>query len=150
MLVVHTERGAGVEELADFLLGLDMSSQDVMLCHLDKRPDLGLHRELARAGFLLEYDTFLRPQYHPQDNVWPLLDAMLADGLEESVACALDLADHRGWRFGGDPVGMAGLPDVVAGGLRKRGADDDQVARLVGANVTERLHAAAARRRVAA
>jgi phosphotriesterase-related protein len=146
VLLIHTERGAGVEELAEFLLGLDLSSEDVMLCHVDKRPDRGLHRDLAQAGFLLEYDTFLRPKYDPQNNVWPLLDGMLADGLEGSVACALDLADHRLWRFGGDPVGMAGLPTVVAGGLRDRGAGDDVIARLTGGNVTARLHAAAGRR----
>jgi phosphotriesterase-related protein len=145
VLLIHTERGAGVEELADFLLGLDLSSEDVMLCHVDKRPDRGLHRELAQAGFLLEYDTFLRPKYDPHNNVWPLLDAMIAGGLEGSVACALDLADRSLWRFGGDPVGMAGLPTVVTGGLRERGAGDELIARLTGGNVTARLHAAAGR-----
>ena len=53
LLVVHTERGAGVEALAEFLVGTELSSHDVMLCHIDKRPDLGLHRQLAGAGFLL-------------------------------------------------------------------------------------------------
>jgi phosphotriesterase-related protein len=149
VLVIHTERGAGVEALAEFLLGLDLSSEDVMLCHVDKRPDLALHRELAQAGFLLEYDTFLRPKYEPERNVWPLVDAMLAEGHGASVACALDLADRALWRFGGDPVGMDGLPTVVAGGLRARGASDEQVAQLTGGNVVARLQDAT-RRRVAA
>jgi 5-phospho-D-xylono-1,4-lactonase len=139
LLVVHTERGAGVERLVEFLLGVNVSSQDVMLCHIDKRPDLGLHRELARAGFLLEYDTFLRPQYVPEHGVWPLVEEMLAYGHERSVACGLDLADRSMWRFGGHPSGMTGLRDVVAAGLRERGASSHQVALLTGGNVAARL-----------
>lgn len=139
MLVVHTERGLGVEELAEFLLGLNMSSQDVMLCHVDKRPDLGLHRELARAGFLLEYDTFLRPKYAPSEHLWPLIDAMLAAGHAESLACGLDLADRCLWRFGGDPHGMNGLSQVVVPQLRARGVDAERVRRLTGGNVRARL-----------
>jgi predicted metal-dependent phosphotriesterase family hydrolase len=144
LLVIHTERGAGVEGLAALLLEQPLPSASVMLCHVDKRPDARLHAELARAGFLLEYDTFLRPKYDPRDHVWPLLETLLADGHERSIACGLDLADHALWRFGGDPVGMAGLPDVVAPELRHRGASAAQVRRLTGANVLERLQAAAA------
>jgi len=142
LLVVHTERGAGVEELVDLLLRLDVSSQDVMLCHIDKRPDLELHAELARAGFLLEYDTFLRPRYDPQERVWPLVDEMLAHGHERFVACGLDLADASLWRFGGHPSGMVGLRDVVAAGLSERGASRRQVDLLTGGNVVARLRSA--------
>ena len=141
-LVVHTERGGHVEQLAQALLALGMSAQDIMLCHLDKRPDLGLHRELAQAGFLLEYDTFLRPRYEPERNVWPLLDAMLAEGHARSIACATDLADRSMWRFGGHPIGVLGLAGVVPDGLRRRGASDAQVRALIGGNVAARLQGA--------
>lgn len=143
LLVVHTERGAGVEGLAEFLLGLDLPAADVMLCHVDKRPDLGLHEELARAGFLLEYDTFLRPQYAPEQRAWPLVAEMLGRGHERSVACGLDLADQSMWRFGGHPDGMPGLRDVVVAGLRARGATPQQVELLTGDNVAARLRRSA-------
>ena len=139
LLVVHTERGAAVEALAELLVGYGASARRIMLCHVDKRPDLGLHRELAEAGFLLEYDTFLRPRYAPEANVWPLVDAMLAHGHDDAIACGLDLADASMWRFGGHPAGMAGLGSVVADGLRRRGATPPQVARLTGGTVRERL-----------
>ena len=139
LLVVHTERGAAVEALAELLVGCGASPRRIMLCHVDKRPDLGLHRELAEAGFLLEYDTFLRPRYAPEANVWPLVDAMLAHGHDDAIACGLDLADASMWRFGGHPAGMAGLGSVVADGLRRRGATPSQVARLTGGTVHERL-----------
>ena len=67
-----------------------------MLCHIDKRPDVGLHRDLAAAGVLLEYDTFFRPKYDPERNVWPLVERMLADGYAASIAIGTDLADAPG------------------------------------------------------
>jgi phosphotriesterase-related protein len=139
LLVIHTERGGGVEGLAEFLLGLRMSSRDIMLSHVDKRPDLGLHRELARAGFLLEYDTFVRPRYVPRERAWPLVTAMLEHGHEASIACGLDLADRALWRFGGHPAGMLGLHEVIVPGLRERGASPRQVELLTGGNVAARL-----------
>ena len=139
LLVVHTERGAAVEALAELLVGCGASPRRIMLCHVDKRPDLGLHRELAEAGFLLEYDSFLRQRYAPEAYVWPLVDAMLAHGHDDAIACGLDLADASMWRFGGHPAGMAGLGSVVADGLRRRGATPPQVARLTGGTVRERL-----------
>lgn len=149
LLVVHTERGAGVDRLAASLVARGAVPRRVMLCHVDKRPDLALHRQLAEAGFLLEYDTFLRPRYAPEAGVWPLVEAMLAHGHEESVACGLDLADASMWRFGGHPAGMAGLRTVVAAGLRERGASPAQVARLTGGNVRTRLCGARAAEAIA-
>jgi 5-phospho-D-xylono-1,4-lactonase len=139
LLVIHTERGAGVEELCEFLRELAMPPQDVVLCHVDKRPDFALHRELARAGFLLEYDTFLRPKYAPELHVWPLLEQMLADGRDQAIACGLDLADWTLWRFGGNPHGMRAFVEVILPGLRERGASEAQVRRLTGGNIAERL-----------
>src|SRR5690606_15356472 len=60
-LLVHTERGAGVVELLVWLDDRGVPPTSVYLCHVDKRPDLELHAELAEAGALLGYDTFLRP-----------------------------------------------------------------------------------------
>lgn len=145
MLVVHTERGAAVEGLADELLRLDVSSQDVMLCHVDKRADLGVHRALAEAGFLLEYDTFVRDRYAPADNVWPLLVAMVDAGHAESVSCGSDLADHSLWRFGGDGTGPAGFVEAVRTGLAGRGVDARTTAQLLGGNVVDRLRRAGMR-----
>src|SRR5690606_35053120 len=55
-LLVHTERGAGAVELVAWLADRGVPQGRVYLCHVDKRPDLGLHAELAGAGVLLGYD----------------------------------------------------------------------------------------------
>jgi phosphotriesterase-related protein len=89
-ILVHTERGRDVEKLVSFFAESGIPPTRLYLCHVDKRPDTGLHRELAQAGVLLGYDTFLRPQYAPDENVWPLLKTMIDAGFfhsELSHAC---------------------------------------------------------------
>ena len=63
---VHTERGEGVEALADTLEAEGADPRRVILSHMDKRPDLRLHLELAARGYLLEYDTFFVPSTNPR------------------------------------------------------------------------------------
>ena len=97
-LLIHTERGAGVEDLVAWLIDRGVPSQRIYLCHIDKRPDLDLHVELAKEGVLLGYDTFVRPKYRPEVGVWPLLRAMVERGLGSAVAVCLDLALPEMWR----------------------------------------------------
>jgi phosphotriesterase-related protein len=63
------------------------------LRHIDKRPDHGLHAELTQAGVMLAYDTFFRPKYDPERNLWPQISAMVAAGLNHVVALATDVAE---------------------------------------------------------
>lgn len=136
---IHTEQGRNVEALADLLESEGADPQRVILSHMDKRPDLGLHLDLGARGYLLEYDTFLRPKYRPEANVWPLLSRALDSGLAGSIACGLDLADPGMWRFGGGEHGMAGLVSIVAPGLRHLGADEATLQALLGGNISRRL-----------
>lgn len=144
LLLIHTERGKGVENLAELLLSLPMAAHDVILCHTDKRPDRGLHRSLAESGFLLEYDTFMRPKYQPGERLWPLLETMVGDGYEESVACGLDLADQSLWRYGGDAHGLRAWDRMIVPEMRSRGFREAQITALIGGNIRGRLCASGA------
>jgi phosphotriesterase-related protein len=143
-VMVHTERGQDVERLVELIDRLGFPPERVVLCHMDKRPDPGLHRELAGAGFLLEYDTFLRPKYAPDDHVWPLLLQMLEHGAEDAVACGLDLADPLMWRFGGGADGPAYLADGLRVRLAAHGLPDAAIDKVTGANIAGRLRRRAA------
>ncbi len=130
-LVVHTERGEAVQELADLLLAEGIDPTRVLICHIDKNPDPGLHRDLIDAGFRLEYDTFVRPRYEPEHGVWPLIATMLADGHASSIAIGLDLADPALWAFAGGP-GLRALTHDIPGRLRAMGVDGSDIAALIG------------------
>ena len=136
---MHTERGASVEAFLAFFGGRGVSPRRLVFCHVDKRPDFGLHRELAAAGVLLEYDTFFRPKYDPERGVWPLLGRMAAAGLAGQVALATDMADPALWaELGGGP-GLAGIFSLIKARLERMGLPDDTIAGLLSGNIATRL-----------
>ncbi len=136
---IHTEQGASVEHFLEFFIRQGVSLHRLVFCHVDKRPDVGLHRELAGAGVVLEYDTFFRPKYQPEKNVWPLIEAMLGAGHANRLALATDLADCAMWRsYGGEP-GMAAFITQIQARLVRMGIDENTVQRLTGGVIADRL-----------
>ncbi len=138
-ILCHTERGKNVETLPSFLGNRGVTADRLYICHMDKRPDFGLHRELAQAGALLGYDTFVRPQYSPEDRAWPLLRKMVADGLADHIAIGLDLADASMWRHYGGQPGMLALPERIVPRLRVEGLGEPVITRLTGQNIARWL-----------
>ncbi len=138
-ILIHTEQGKNVEELVPFFADRAIPATRLYLCHMDKRPDTGLHHDLARAGVLLGYDTFLRPKYNPNENVWPLLKTMLQAGFGDSIALGLDLAHPRMWAHQGGEWGLLALPKLIIPRLQSDGVDAATITRLTGQNVVRRL-----------
>lgn len=136
---MHTEHGRGIEDIFLPLLDLGMDPKRLVVCHVDKRPDLGLHKELASAGCLLEYDTFFRAKYDPAANVWPLLFAMVEAGFAGSIGLATDMADRRMWKTMGGGPGPVGFVEVVHDRLLHEIADPSLVSALTGGNIAARL-----------
>jgi predicted metal-dependent phosphotriesterase family hydrolase len=138
-LAIHTERGAAAEELPGFFASLGLRPERLVICHIDKRPDFGLHRELAAAGALLEYDTFYRPKYDPERGVWPLLERMIEAGLAGSLALATDMAERELWESLGSGPGLPGFLTVIGARLRRMGVPAETLAGLLGGNIARRL-----------
>lgn len=134
-LEVHTERGQDAEAIVEFFLARGVGADRLVLCHMDKRPDLGLQRALAGAGVMLEYDTFFRPKYNPEQNLWPLLMQMLEQNLAGSVALAADFADRESWQ---EP-GMAGWARALETRLTALGVAEPVRQQLLGGNIATRL-----------
>jgi predicted metal-dependent phosphotriesterase family hydrolase len=132
-MVVHTEPQGPLDALIEMLRDVGARPGRVQLSHVDKRPDVGLHRELAAAGYVLGYDTFLRPKYQPVEHVWPLLQAMLEYGGVMQITVGLDIVEPATWQACGGP-GLRAIADEVIPRLRAIGADERAVARLTGGN----------------
>jgi phosphotriesterase-related protein len=138
-VVIHTERGKGAEDIIQLLRDLGVSHHKLILCHMDKRPDLGLHKSLAEEGILLEYDTFFRSKYQPERYTWPLLESLVNEGFEDHIAIALDFADSRLWRsFGGSP-GLSSLTKEILPKLETLGFSQVVITKLLGNNVSARI-----------
>lgn len=136
---IHTEKGADAEKIVARYAALGLDVSRLVICHIDKRPDFGLHYELARAGVTLEYDTFYRPKYQPEQNVWPLLERMVASGLADRVAIATDMAEASLWsRLGGGP-GQTAFTGQIKTRMQAIGFDETTVRRLMGENIARCL-----------
>jgi len=139
LIEMHTEKGADVERFVQFFITLNLPLQKLVICHVDKRPDLGLHTELAQAGCLLEYDTFFRPKYNPDKHLWPLLEDMVSSGYSESIACATDLADSTLWKHQCGGPGLVGFLEIIKKSLELIYSDSKVVTSLLGGNIASRL-----------
>jgi phosphotriesterase-related protein len=139
LMAVHTEKGALAERACTYFMGMGIRAQQLLFCHMDKRPDPGLHKALTSMGVMLEYDTFYRAKYDPSVNLWPLLQEMAAAGYADRVALATDMAEGELYRHIGGGPGLASLPGEIRRQLQERGFTAKHQEQLLGGNIARRL-----------
>lgn len=136
---MHTEKGAAIEDFLAFFVARGVDPERLVFCHVDKRPDFGLHREMAEAGVMLEYDTFYRPKYQPESYLWPLIGKMVGAGLAENVALATDMAEAALWANIGGGHGVAAILTDIRPRLLEMGLPAAAVRAMLGGNIAGRL-----------
>lgn len=139
MLEIHTEKGLLAEKAALFFTQRGVQPHQLVLCHMDKRPNFSLHAELSRFGVLLEYDTFNRLKYQPETKVWPLLLAMVNAGLSGHIALATDMADSELYKSINKGPGLSSLPGAIQTRLDLMEIPLKSVQEMLGGNIARRL-----------
>jgi phosphotriesterase-related protein len=139
LMAIHTEKGSLAERACLSFMDMGVAPTQLLFCHMDKRPDAGLHKALASTGVMLEYDTFYRPKYNPALHVWPLLHEMASSGYADRIALATDMAESELYRHIGGGPGLASLPGEIRTQLGQRGFTESQQAQLLGGNIARRL-----------
>jgi 5-phospho-D-xylono-1,4-lactonase len=102
-VAVHAEVGTAGHEILDVLEAAGVAPDRVMLAHLDRNLDPGLHAEIASRGAFLGYDTIGRTKYH-------------ADSAVLELIAAVDALGHGGQVLLGTDVGRRGMLRAYAGG----------------------------------
>jgi 5-phospho-D-xylono-1,4-lactonase len=136
---MHTEKGAAVEDFLQFFLDQGVSPGRLVFCHVDKRPDFSFHQEIAQSGAMLEYDTFYRPKYQPEQTVWPLLVQMVKAGLGAQIALATDMADSGMWQMLGGQPGLTAFITSIKNRLQQLEFERTIINQLMGGNIAKRL-----------
>ena len=136
---IHTEKGVLAENIVEYFLNNGVNSSQIVLCHVDKRADIGLHTELAKAGILLEYDTFFRTKYSPEENVWRLIDTMVNTGLSYRLALATDMAEAEYYHNLDGGPGLASLPGIIRERLIQMHVQENNIQQMLGENIARRL-----------
>jgi phosphotriesterase-related protein len=139
MVEIHTEKGTLAEKACIYFMDKGVLPQQLVLCHMDKRADVSLHKALANLGVLLEYDTFYRPKYDPASNLWPLLEQMVNAGFGDRIALATDLAEAALYHHIGDGPGLASLPGEIQDTMKQKGFPETAIKQMLGENIARRL-----------
>lgn len=108
-VMVHLESGSAAFEVLDRLASLDVSADRVVLAHVDRNPDPGLHRELAATGAYLGYDGMARHVRGPDSALLDLIEEV-ATTAGDHIVLGGDVARRTRYvAYGGMP-GLAYLP----------------------------------------
>jgi predicted metal-dependent phosphotriesterase family hydrolase len=120
-LMVHLEAGSAAFEVLDLLHSEGVSIDAVVLAHVDRNPDPGLHADLAHRGAYLGYDGFARPRYWPDSVLIDCLTRSAAAGALDRVLLGGDVARRSRYvAYGGMPglryLGQRVVPRLLAAG----------------------------------
>lgn len=133
-ILTHTEHGTCGLEQIELLSKLGVSPENVIICHMDRNPDLYLHKELASTGCYLEYDNASRIKYHPDQSIVQLILEMIDAGYGNQLLLGTDFALRSYWKaYGGGP-GMSYLLQSFVPRLIQEGAPKDIIDRLLMSN----------------
>jgi predicted metal-dependent phosphotriesterase family hydrolase len=128
-VMVHLEHGSAAFEVLQALRDLGVSAEAVVLAHIDRNPDPGLHAELAATGAYLGYDGVARSKSWPDSVVLECLLRAAELGAAERILLGGDVARRTRYvAYGGMP-GLAYLADRFLPRLAAAGSPElvDQV-----------------------
>jgi 5-phospho-D-xylono-1,4-lactonase len=128
-VMVHLEHGSATWELLDILAKGGLTPDRVVLAHIDRNLDPGLHAELTMAGAYLGYDGMARHREAPDAAIIDCLERVVATGDASRLVLGGDVARRtRYLAYGGMP-GLEYLPRRFLPRLQDR----------LGADVVDRL-----------
>ena len=109
-VMVHLEHGSATWELLDILTKDGLTPDRVVLAHIDRNLDPGLHAELTLAGAYLGYDGMARHREAPDLAIIDCLERVVATGDASRIVLGGDVARRtRYLAYGGMP-GLEYLP----------------------------------------
>ena len=123
-VMVHLEHGSAAVDVVTILTAAGVSADRVVLAHIDRNPDPGLHAELAAAGVYLGYDGMARTRTWPDSVLLDCLLRVVDLGGAERILLGGDVARRgRYVAYGGMP-GLAYLPARFLPRLERDGGAD--------------------------
>jgi len=137
-VMVHLEYGSAAFEVVEILGTQGLAPDRIVLAHIDRNPDPGLHAELAAMGCYLGYDGMARAREWPDSVLIACLVAAAKSGAAERIVLGGDVARATRYvAYGGMP-GLRYLAARFVPRLREA-AGDDLVHRILELNIAKFL-----------
>ncbi|WP_239014615.1 lysine-2,3-aminomutase-like protein [Archangium violaceum] len=103
-IITHTDEGQLALEQITFLMQQGVKPSRIALSHMDRRIDIGYHKEVASTGAFLEYDALTRVGKGFDKSTLQLVLGMAEEGYAKNLLLGGDISRQGYWRsYGGEP-----------------------------------------------
>lgn len=109
-VMVHLDHGSAAHEVLDLLASDGLAADRVVLAHVDRNLDAGLHASLAERGAFLGYDGMARHREAPDAAILDCLTAVVSADHGDRVLLGGDVARATRYRAYGGLPGLDYLP----------------------------------------
>lgn len=123
-VVCHLELGTAAWEVLETLESAGVPAHRIVLAHVDRNPDPGLHAELAATGAFLGYDGVARAKYWPDSVILDCLIEVAERGGTDHLLLGGDLARSSSFSSYGGMPGLTYLPGRFIPRLRALGGEE--------------------------
>ncbi len=132
-ILTHTERGTFASRQLDLLQDEGVDPSRVMVGHLDRLPDLEVHRDLAKRGAFLGYDGLAREKYRPFRAVTEVVRQLILEGFGGQLLLGGDVG-RRSMRLASGGLGIVGVLTTMVPDLRSGGITAESIQEILIAN----------------
>jgi 5-phospho-D-xylono-1,4-lactonase len=119
-ILTHTNSGKHAMEQVELFVKLGADINHVVLSHVDKRKDMGFHRELMQTGVYVEYDSHFRWKQGEENYTCRLLEELLPY-YSNRIVLGMDMARNTYWKSYGGKPGLSFLLTTFKDDFEKMG-----------------------------
>lgn len=121
-ILTHTNNGLQAMEQVELFSKLGADISHIVLSHVDRRKDLGFHKELMQTGVYVEYDSHFRWKSKNDNWTYNLLAKLLPE-FGDRIVVGMDMARSTYWKSYGGAPGLIYLLTDFREELQKRGLE---------------------------
>ena len=138
-IMMHVENGHHPLKYFELLEQQGVRPEQMIFCHLDRAcKDLQVHKELAKAGAFIEYDTIARWKYHSDERELEIFNEMIQAGFEDQLLFSLDTTRKRLSTYGGD-MGLTYILEIFLDMMRNAGISQEIIDKVSKKNPAKAL-----------
>lgn len=100
----HTERGTMALEQVELLLSEGVSTEHILIGHMDRNLDWDYHLAVARTGVTLGFDQISKEKYYPDSQRIDFIKRLISEGFGSQIVLSGDFARKSYFpSYGGGP-----------------------------------------------
>ena len=138
-LLTHFEKNSDALEVIRFFYDRGIEPRRVLACHLDRtHPDFEYHKEVAKTGAYLEYDTINRLKYVSNEDEIRMIMDMMEAGFENQLLFSLDTTNERLSSYGA-AMGLDFILETFTGMLAAAGVNEEVTQKIMRKNTANAI-----------